>query len=172
MRSAANPQSSEPPEYQERRQHDDMPGQQQPVQTQDVVIDRLTDRLSAIFQPQLKDIKDQLANLVTRREHEKDLAEVTADMTAHQRQLDRLQSWADVRPRESADANWVKRIEADVATLNTWRTQQPEQARATLNTLFGGGGCLYMVLAFAALVVFGVINVAVSVGVALLMRGG
>lgn len=140
---------------------------QRNVQTQDVV-----DRLAAIFQPQLQDIKNQLANLVTRREHDKDLSEITADMTAHQRQLDRLQTWADARPRESADAAWVKRIEADVQGINTQLKAQPEQTRATLNTLMNGGGCLYMVLAFAALVIIAVINVAVSIGVALVMRGG
>jgi len=147
-----------------------MPDQQYPqtqVQTQDII-----DRLAAIFQPQLKDIKDQLVNLVTRREHEKDLAEITADMSTHQRQLDRLQSWADVRPRESADANWVKRIENDVTAINARLAAQPEQTRATLNTLFSGGSCLYMLAGFAALVVFEVINVAMTIGIALLMRGG
>jgi len=135
------------------------------AQTQDII-----DRLAAIFQPQLKDIKDQLANLVTRREHEKDLAEITADMTAHQRQLDRLQSWADMRPRESADAAWVKRLEADVQNINTQLKAQPEQTRATLNTLMSGGGCLYMMLAFAAMIAFQLIGIGVSVGLTLLLR--
>lgn len=135
------------------------------VQTQDII-----DRLIGVFQPQLKDIKDQLANLVTRREHEKDLAEITADMTAHQRQLDRLQSWADVRPRESADAAWVKRIEADVSAISTQLKQQPEQTRATLNTIFSGGGCLYMAIALFVMVVFDLVTVGVSVGLALLLR--
>ena len=146
-----------------------MPGQQQ-QQTQDVVIDRLTDRLSAIFQPQLKDIKDQLANLVTRREHEKDLSEITADMSAQQRQLDRLQTWADVRPRESADAAWVKRIEADVAAITTQLKAQPSETRATLNTIFSGGGCLYMVLGFAAMIIFQLLTIGVSVALTLALR--
>ena len=147
-----------------------MAGQQQ-QQTQDVVIDRLTDRLSAIFQPQLKDIKDQLANLVTRREHEKDLSEITADMSAHQRQLDRLQTWADVRPRESADAAWVKRIEADVAAITTQLKAQPSETRATLNTIFSGGGCLYMVIGLCVIILFDVLSIAASVIIALVMRG-
>ena len=148
-----------------------MAGQQQ-QQTQDVVIDRLTDRLSAIFQPQLKDIKDQLANLVTRREHEKDLSEITADMSAQQRQLDRLQTWADVRPRESADAAWVKRIEADVAAITTQLKAQPSETRATLNTIFSGGGCLYMVIGLCVIILFDVLSIAASVIIALVMRGG
>lgn len=168
MSSAATNSDGAP---QRGRRRDDMPGQQQ-QQTQDVVIDRLTDRLSAIFQPQLKDIKDQLANLITRREHEKDLADVTADIAALQRDHDRLQDWADKRPRESADVTWVKRIETDVTAIQTQLRQQPEQTRATLNTIFSGGGCLYMLLGFAALVIFEVINVAMTIGIALVMRGG
>ena len=166
MSSAATNSDGAP---QRGRRRDDMPGQQQ-QQTQDVVIDRLTDRLSAIFQPQLKDIKDQLANLVTRREHEKDLSEITADMSAQQRQLDRLQTWADVRPRESADAAWVKRIEADVAAITTQLKAQPSETRATLNTIFSGGGCLYMVLGFAAMIIFQLLTIGVSVALTLALR--
>ena len=168
MSSAATNSDGAP---QRGRRRDDMPGQQQ-QQTQDVVIDRLTDRLSAIFQPQLKDIKDQLANLVTRREHEKDLSEITADMSAQQRQLDRLQTWADVRPRESADAAWVKRIEADVAAITTQLKAQPSETRATLNTIFSGGGCLYMVIGLCVIILFDVLSIAASVIIALVMRGG
>ena len=168
MSSAATNSDGAP---QRGRRRDDMPGQQQ-QQTQDVVIDRLTDRLSAIFQPQLKDIKDQLANLVTRREHEKDLSEITADMASHQRQLDRLQDWADKRPRESADVSRVARIEADVAAINTQLKAQPEQTRATLNTIFSGGGCLYMVIGLCVIILFDVLSIAASVIIALVMRGG
>ena len=168
MSSAATNSDGAP---QRGRRRDDMAGQQQ-QQTQDVVIDRLTDRLSAIFQPQLKDIKDQLANLVTRREHEKDLSEITADMSAQQRQLDRLQTWADVRPRESADAAWVKRIEADVAAITTQLKAQPSETRATLNTIFSGGGCLYMVIGLCVIILFDVLSIAASVIIALVMRGG
>ena len=168
MSSAATNSDGAP---QRGRRRDDMAGQQR-QQTQDVVIDRLTDRLSAIFQPQLKDIKDQLANLVTRREHEKDLSEITADMSAQQRQLDRLQTWADVRPRESADAAWVKRIEADVAAITTQLKAQPSETRATLNTIFSGGGCLYMVIGLCVIILFDVLSIAASVIIALVMRGG
>ena len=167
MRSAATNSDGAPQPRKGRR--DDMPGRET-QQTQDVVIDRLTDRLSAIFQPQLKDIKDQLANLVTRREHEKDLSEITADMSAHQRQLDRLQTWADVRPRESADAAWVKRIEADVQSINTQLKAQPSETRATLNTIFSGGGCLYMLIALSVMVVFDLITIGVSVALTLAIR--
>lgn len=138
---------------------------QRSVQTQDVV-----DRLAAIFQPQLRDIKDQLANLITRREHEKDLAEVSADIAALQRDHDRLQDWADKRPRESADVTWVRRIEADVTAINTRLAAQPEQTRATLNTLMNGGGCLYMLIALAVVIVFNLITIGVSVALTLAIR--
>ena len=149
-----------------------MSGQQHGGRYTDGYQDTLFDRIVRLLQPQLQDIKDQLDDLVTHREHDKDLAEITTDMSAHQRQLDRLQDWADKRPRESADVSRVARIEADVAAINTQLKAQPSETRATLNTIFSGGGCLYMVLAFVALVVIAVVNVAVSIGVALLMRGG
>ena len=156
MSSAANPSASNPParratkapQAPRGRRQDDMAGQQQ--QTQDVVIDRLTDRLSAIFQPQLKDIKDQLANLITRREHEKDLTEVNADIAAQRRDFDRLQDWAEKRPRESADAQWVRRIEADVQSIMTRLANQPEGLRSNLATY---GGCIgHALFAFISLV--------------------
>ena len=167
--SSAATNSDEAPQRGRRR--DDMPGQQQ-QQTQDVVIDRLTDRLSAIFQPQLKDIKDQLANLITRREHEKDLADVTADIAALQRDHDRLQDWADKRPRESADVTWVKRIETDVTAIQTQLRQQPAETRAWFNTAFSGGGCLSMIVMALIACVGILVSGGISVIIALVMRGG
>ena len=142
----------------------DMTGQ---TQTQDIIR-----QLSDIFGPQFKEIKDQLNNLVTRREHEKDLSEINADFSNQQRQLDRLQSWADARPRKSADADWVTRIETDVRAIETQLAGRPSETRATLNTIFSGGGCLYMVIALIVVIVFDLITIAVSVGLALALRGG
>ena len=147
-----------------------MSGQQHGGRYTDGYQDTLFDRIVRLLQPQLQDIKDQLDDLVTHREHDKDLAEITTDMSAHQRQLDRLQDWADKRPRESADVSRVARIEADVAAINTWRTQQPEQTRATLNTIFSGGGCLYMLIALSVMVVFDLITIGVSVALTLAIR--
>src|SRR5690242_18243661 len=165
MSSAAN-QPPAPPYHRERRRRDDMAGQQQ-AQTQDIIR-----QLSDMFTPRLKEIQDKLDTLVTRREHEKDLAEVNADFSNQQKQLDRLQTWADARPRKSADADWVTRIETDVRAIETRMAAQPEQTRATLNTLFSGGGCLYMIVALCVMVLFDVVTIGVSVGLTLLMRGG
>lgn len=132
-----------------------------PQQTQDII-----DRLAAIFQPQLKDIKDQLNNLVTRREHEKDLTEVNDDITSQKRDIERLQDWADKRPRESADMERVRRIEADVQEINTRIAKQPAEARAWFDTFTNSGGCL--VMALLAIVAMGV-NTAISLIVAVVV---
>src|SRR6185437_552007 len=164
MSSAAN-QPSAPPYHRERRRRDDMAGQQQQAQTQDIIR-----QLSDMFTPRLKEIQDKLDTLVTRREHEKDLAEINADFGNQQKQLDRLQTWADARPRKSADADWVQRIETDVRAIETRMAAQPEQTRATLNTLFSGGGCLYMVLALGVMIVFDLLTIGVSVALTLAIR--
>src|SRR6185312_7380351 len=120
MSSAANqPAGIAPPYHRGRRRRDDMSGQQQGSTSNDALFDRIV----RLLQPQLTDIKDQLDDLVTRREHDKDLAEITTDIGNHQRQIDRLQEWADKRPRESADVTWVKRLEADVQAINTRMAQ-------------------------------------------------
>ena len=149
-----------------------MSGQQHGGRYTDGYQDTLFDRIVRLLQPQLQDIKDQLDDLVTHREHDKDLAEITTDMSAHQRQLDRLQDWADKRPRESADVSRVARIEADVAAINTQLKAQPSETRATLNTIFSGGGCLYMVIGLCVIILFDVLSIAASVIIALVMRGG
>lgn len=141
------------------------PYPQQPLQTQDII-----KQLSDIFGPQFKEIKEQLHDLVTRREHDKDLADVSADIAAQRRDFDRLQQWADVRPRKSADADWVQRIESDVRTLETQLAARPGETRATLNTIFSGGGCLYMVIALAVMIVFQLITIGVSIGLTLALR--
>ena len=169
MSSAANPQHRQAPPYHRERRRRDMSGQHGGRYT-DGYQDTLFDRIVRLLQPQLQDIKDQLDDLVTRREHDKDLAEITTDMSAHQRQLDRLQDWADKRPRESADVSRVTRIEADVAAINTQLKAQPSETRATLNTIFSGGGCLYMVLGFAAMIIFQLLTIGVSVALTLALR--
>jgi len=141
-----------------------MAGQQQ-AQTQDIIR-----QLSDMFTPRLKEIQDKLDTLVTRREHEKDLAEINADFGNQQKQLDRLQTWADARPRKSADADWVQRIETDVRAIETRMAQQPAETRATLNTLFSGGGCLYMLLALGVMIVFDLLTIGVSVALTLAIR--
>lgn len=133
--------------------------------TQDII-----KQLSDIFGPQFKEIKEQLHDLVTRREHDKDLADVSADIAAQRRDFDRLQQWADVRPRKSADADWVQRIETDVRALETRIAGQPAEARAWFETFTSGGGCLYMVIALVVVIVFNLITIGVSVGLALTLR--
>ena len=134
-------------------------------QTQDIIR-----QLSDMFSPRLKEIQDKLDTLVTRREHEKDLAEVNADFSNQQKQLDRLQSWADQRPRKSADIERVDRLERDVRSLETRIAGQPAEARAWFETFTSGGGCLYMVIALIVVIVFNLITIGVSVGLALTLR--
>ena len=124
------------------RRGDHMPNQQQ--YTQDLI-----KQLSDMFSPRLKEIQDKLDTLVTRREHEKDLTEVNADIAAQRRDFDRLQDWAEKRPRQSADAEWVKRIEADVRLIQTRMAQQPAETRAWFSTANAGIGTL---IAIAALI--------------------
>lgn len=133
--------------------------------TQDII-----KQLSDIFGPQFKEIKEQLHDLVTRREHDKDLADVSADIAAQRRDFDRLQQWADVRPRKSADADWVQRIETDVRALETRIAAQPAEAREWFSAFTQGGGCLYMVIALVVVIVFNLITIGVSVGLALTLR--
>jgi hypothetical protein len=135
--------------------------------TQEVI-----ERLAAIFQPQLTDIKEQLNDLVTRREHEKDLTEVNADMASHQRQIDRLQQWADARPRQSADVEWVRRIESDVREVEGRLAKAPAETRAWMNTAFSGGGCVYMIVGLIVVVVMQLMSIGASVLIALALRGG
>ena len=146
------------------RRGDHMSSQQQ---TQDIIR-----QLSDMFSPRLKEIQDKLDTLVTRREHEKDLAEVNADFSNQQKQLDRLQTWADARPRKSADADWVQRIETDVRAIEAQMAGRPAETRATLNTIFSGGGCLNMLVMLVVVVFFQVVGIAVSVLIALALRGG
>ena len=121
---------------------DDMAEQQQ---TQDII-----SQLSKMFGDRLKGIEDKLDDLVTRREHEKDLDEITGDFANQQKQLDRLQAWADVRPRQSADAEWVRRIEADVRGIQTRMANGPDEMRQRFAVTNAGIGTI---LALAALVV-------------------
>lgn len=106
-------------------------------------------QLSDMFSPRLKEIQDKLDTLVTRREHEKDLTEIKADFSSQQKQLDRMLDWAEKRPRESADADWVRRIETDVRTIQTRMAQQPAETRAWFGAANAGLGTL---IAIAALV--------------------
>ena len=64
----------------------------------------------------------------------------------------------------------VARIEADVAAINTQLKAQPSETRATLNTIFSGGGCLYMLIALTVMVVFDLITIGVSVALTLAIR--
>lgn len=134
-------------------------------QTQDIIR-----QLSDMFSPRLKEIQDKLDTLVTRREHEKDLAEVSADISNQQKQLDRLQTWADARPRRSADVERVERLEQDIRAVDTRIAAQPAERRAWFEMFTQGGGCLYMIVALGIMVVFDLITIGVSVGLALALR--
>ncbi len=131
------------------RRGDAMSSQQQ---TQEIIR-----QLSDMFSPRLKEIQDKLDTLVTRREHEKDLADVSADIGALQRDRDRMQDWADKRPRESADANWVKRIEMDVQSINNRLAQQPAETRAWFNTANSGLGTLIAIVALLLSLLLGLL---------------
>lgn len=113
------------------------------VQTQDIIR-----QLSDMFSPRLKEIQDKLESLVTRREHEKDLSEIASDIAAQRRDFDRLQQWADQRPRKSADADWVHRLEADIHALRN----RPAQAEQMTNRwLMLAIGCVGAVIAGTSL---------------------
>lgn len=123
-------------------------------QTQDII-----KQLSDLFSPRLKEIQDKLETLVTRREHDKDLGEVNADMQTMRREMDSFRTWQDARPRRSADADRVERLEMDIQTLRN-RPAQTEQvtrgwlivalslAAIAISGMCGGGALLLQLLQY------------------------